>query len=390
MREIHEKLKKSVEFNPTNKTHQMTIFDLCKAIEEEEIVLPLYQRDVSWTLQKNVDLLNYQLVGKAPVSPISMNEIKNENIAIEQVSFIDREVIRGGLKWRLSVTDGQQRLTCNYRAYSNDKSFSNIVLDIFKGEFTINDDIKKKEYQIPVGILLNKNESLLFDYFKKNKILSKDETKNILLQIRNKIKGYNYTINKASDLTEDEQIEWFEVLNNAGSRVTKIEMDISKQRAKGIDAYKEYIQVFRDKISKYNDKLFKQKTTEVSYPMTLLNSAYEFVKKKGHTSRYSPIPSDYTYGILDDFETGIEVRELFAITLNAVDDSIKFIENNKLEKKDRMDYLTYLTGYFVFNKYTSISNDVERKLIDWYKNVEFSSKGNTERRDIFSELLKII
>jgi hypothetical protein len=32
------------------------------------------------------------------------------------------------------------------------------------------------------------------------------------------MKNYNYTINLAEDLSEDEQISWFEVLNNAGSR----------------------------------------------------------------------------------------------------------------------------------------------------------------------------
>ncbi|MCX0386982.1 DUF262 domain-containing protein [Clostridium perfringens] len=387
-RKINDNLKKAAGFNPTNKTHQMNIFDLCKEIEDEEIVLPLYQRDVSWTLQKNVDLLNYQLVGKAPVSPISMNEIKNVDLAIAQVSFIDRNIIEDNLKRKLSVTDGQQRLTCNYKAYSNDKEFENIVLDAYKGEFVI---IKEniKEWQVPVGILLNKEESKLFDYFKKNDFLSDNNTKDVLLQIRNKIKAYNYTINKAEDLTEDEQIEWFEVLNNAGSRVTKIEMDIAKQRAKGVDAYKEYIQEFRNRLISYDEKLFRQKTTEVSYPMTLLNSAYEFVKQKEHTSNFSPIPSDYTYGILDDFKEAAEVRDLFKITLKGVDDAIKFILDNNLENKKRIEYVTYLAGYFVFNKYEDISSETIVKLKEWYNAAEFGSKGNTERRDMFTELLKL-
>ncbi len=388
LKKVSDKLKKAAAFNPTNKTHQMNIFDLCKEIEEKEIVLPLYQRDVSWTLQKNVDLLNYQLIGKAPVSPISMNEIKNEKLAIAQVSFIDRHIIEDGLKRKLSVTDGQQRLTCNYKAYKNDKEFENIVLDACKGEFVIIKD-KIKDWQVPVGILLNKEESKLFDYFKKNNFLSDDRTKDVLLQIRNKIKAYNYTINKAEDLTEDEQIEWFEVLNNAGSRVTRIEMDISKQRAKGIDAYKEYIQEFKNRIVNYDENLFRQKTTEVSYPMTLLNSAYEFIKNKEHSSNFSPIPSDYTYGILDDFEEASEVREVFSITLKALDDAIKFILDNNLENKKRIDYLTYLTGYFVFNKYNDLSLETKNKLKKWYNTVQFNSKGNTERRDMFTELLKI-
>lgn len=388
MKKISYKLKKAVGFNPTNKTHQMNIFDLCKEIEEKEIVLPLYQRDVSWTLQKNVDLLNYQISGKAPVSPISINEIKNEEKAITQVSFIDRHIIEDSLKRKLSVTDGQQRLTCNYKAYTNNKDFENIVLDAYKGEFIIIKD-KIKDWQIPVGILLNKEDDVFFDYCKKNDFLSDINNKDLLLQIRNKIKSYNYTINKAEDLSEEEQIEWFEVLNNAGSRVTRIEMDISKQRSKGIDAYKEYIQEFKDKILKYDENLFRQKTTEVSYPMTLLNPAYEFVKNKEHSNNFSPIPSDYTYGILDDFEEASEVREVFNITLKALDDAIEFILKNNLENKKRIDYLTYLAGYFIFNKYSEISLENENKLKNWYNTVQFNSKGNTERRDLFTELLQI-
>lgn len=41
-----------------------------------------------------------------------------------------------------------------------------------------------------------------------------------LLLARTKILSYAYTVNMAEDLSEDEQITWFEVLNNAGSRVS--------------------------------------------------------------------------------------------------------------------------------------------------------------------------
>lgn len=384
---VNENLKKAASINPTNKTHRMTIFELCRDIETNEIILPLYQRDVSWTMEKNIELLNYQLLGKAPVSPISMNEIKDETLAIPQVEFISRELITDNLRRKLSVTDGQQRLTCNFKAYTNHEDFKDIVLDIKNGKF----DLKKeyRDYYIPVGILLNKEEKVMFDYCKKNDFLSNDEVKDVILQIRNKIKSYTYTINQAEDLTEEQQIEWFEVLNNAGSRVTKIEMDIAKQRAKGIDAYKEYIQIFKEKILEYDGKLFRQKTTEVSYPMTLLNSAYEFLKKKEHANNYSPIASDYTFGILDDFKTKEEVLEVFSVTLKAVDRAIDFIKTNNLKKKKRIEYVTYLSGYFVFNNTKDIEESRKKRLINWYNESDFTDRGNTEKRDMFSELLHI-
>lgn len=82
--------------------------------------MPLYQRDVSWTLNQAIDLLNYQLLGKAPVAPISMNVIWDTDDFVPQVSFIDREMLEMNSvdKGQMSVVDGQQRLTTNYKAYS--------------------------------------------------------------------------------------------------------------------------------------------------------------------------------------------------------------------------------------------------------------------------------
>ena len=90
---INKNLAKYASINPTKESRQVNIFDLCKGIETQRITLPLYQRDLSWTLQKSIDLLNYQLKGKAPVSPISINVITDKSIAVTQVSFIDREIV---------------------------------------------------------------------------------------------------------------------------------------------------------------------------------------------------------------------------------------------------------------------------------------------------------
>ena len=137
----------------------------------------------------------------------------------------------------MSVVDGQQRLTTNYKAYCNHPDLKNVVLDLGKGEFVINTEAYRKN-QVPVGILLNKDDNKLIAYTEKNKALASPMVVNALLQIRNKIKTYQYTINFATDLTEDEQINWFEVLNNAGSRVSIIQMRFSKLKAHGIDAVK--------------------------------------------------------------------------------------------------------------------------------------------------------
>ena len=139
-----------------------------------------------------------------------MNLILDIDNYVPQVSFADREVIDKIDKGQMSVVDGQQRLTTNYKAYCNHPDLKSVVLDLGKGEFVINAEAYRKN-QVPVGVLLNKDDNKLIAYTEKNKALASPMVVNALLQIGNKIKTYQYTINFATDLTEDEQINWFEV-----------------------------------------------------------------------------------------------------------------------------------------------------------------------------------
>lgn len=385
---INKELIKAASFNPTKKSHQMSIVDMCQKIDNQTISLPLYQRDLSWTVSKCVSLLNYQLLGKAPVSPISINVILNTQDCVPQVSFVDRELLREVERGQYSVVDGQQRLTTNYKAYVNHEDFRNIVLDLGKGMFTEMQGAIRNT-QIPVGILLYKDDSSLFEYTQKRSTLKSPEVISLLLQIKSKIKNYNYTINSAEDLSEDEQIEWFEVLNNAGSRVSIIQMRFSKLKAHGIDIYTQYTNLFRSKLVDigFEDFFTPQKTT-VSYPIAALNPAYEKVTKRSHSNNYAPIPSDTKENQLCSLKPE-ELTKCFSLTLEALDIVLDFLDNNELKKPDRIDYINYLIGYFIFNGFEI--NDTEKEfLIDWYDNVDFTNKSNTDRRNIFNKLIENI
>ena len=198
---IGKKLVQAVSFNPTEKSHKMTVLDMCKKIETLDITLPLYQRDVSWTLNQAIDLLNYQLLGKAPVAPISMNVIWDTDDFVPQVSFIDREMLEMNSvdKGQMSVVDGQQRLTTNYKAYSNSDDFRNIVLDVARGRFLLVEGAFTRS-QIPVGMLLNKDDAVFYDYLTKNNMMKDPTFMTVLVQCRSKIRSYYYTINQAEDL----------------------------------------------------------------------------------------------------------------------------------------------------------------------------------------------
>jgi len=386
---IKRQLLEAANLNPTKNSRQEYIFTLCENIERNELTLPLYQRDMSWTLQKCVDLLNYQLLNKSPISAISINVINNTDLeyAVPQVSFIERELLPNIMRGQMSVVDGQQRLTTNYKAYCNHPDLKNVVLDLGKGEFVVNTESFRRN-QIPVGILLNKDDSMLISYTGKNKALSSPEIVNALLQIRNKIKTYQYTINFATDLTEDEQIDWFEVLNNAGSRVSIIQMRFSKLKAHGIDIYTQYTNIYRNKVLEHGYDYFRPQKANVSYPIAALNPAYELLVSGQHlNNNFAPMSSDTKENQLCNLKPE-KLQKCFKITLDALDKALQFIEDNNLKTPNRSDYVNYLIGYFVFHQ-NELTNEQTSNLIDWYNKVDFTNKSNTDRRKIYSNLLKV-
>ena len=385
---IKKQLLEAANLNPTKNSRQEYIFTLCECIEKNELTLPLYQRDISWTLHKSVELLNYQLLSKSPISAISINIINNTSpeYAVPQVSFIERELLSSTVRGQMSVVDGQQRLTTNYKAYCNHPDLKNVVLDLGKGEFIINTEAYRRN-QIPVGVLLNKDDAELINYTANNKTLSAPTIVSALLQIRSKIKTYQYTINFATDLTEDEQINWFEVLNNAGSRVSIIQMRFSKLKAHGIDVYTQYTHIYRNKVLDYGYDYFTPQKSNVSYPIAALNPAYEVLISGRHSNNFAPISSDVKENQLCNLEPE-QLKKCFKVTLEALDQVLKFIEDNNLKKHNRSDYINYLIGYFVFHG-QGITKEQENALINWYNRVNFTNKSNTARRKIYSDLLSL-
>lgn len=386
---VNKKIEVAAEFNPTKKSHQMSIFEMCKKIKDNKITLPLYQRDLSWTLQKAVDLFNYQLFGKAPVAPISMNQISEKNL-VPQITFLTRNLISDECidADHQSVVDGQQRLSTNFKAYINHEDFRNIVLDVSKAEFKIIETAASQS-QIPVGILLNEKDEKLSSYLQEKNMDNFSSLFPVLVQVRSKVKNYNYTINIAENLNEDEQINWFEVLNNAGSRVTALQMAFSKLKIHGIDIYLDYTYPFKDKIYDCGfEGLFSPHTTNVSYPIAALNPAYEvLIKNSVHNNNYAPIPSDTKEAILTKLNPN-HLKQIFELTLNSLDRALEFIEINELQDRiERIDYILYLIGYFVYHQDLDSENGLE--LAEWVRNIDFGNMSNTMRREEFTKLIKL-
>lgn len=386
---INKKLEYFSTFDPTKESKPISLGNLCKDIEDGKLTLPIFQTYIRWKIEKSIDLLNFQLSGKAAVSPISINIIENKEFAVPQVTFIDRlRVENDSIAGKHSVNDGQQRLSCNFKAYTDNEEFKCIVLDITSGKFVLNPGAVKK-CQIPVGKLYNKDSKVFENYLKEHKELQVFEIQNLLTKIRNKFLGYYYTVNYAKDLTEEEQRVWFEVLNLAGSKVTDVEVSLTEMLIKGVDYYKEYANKFAEKLRESSlENLFVIKATEVSIPLAALNPAYEILMKREHKNNLSVIPSDAKANLISKLNKE-EIRNIFSITLKSLDYVIDFIETHDLKEPERIDYITYLLGAFVYIGSNEINDKQRAFLEEWYNNVEFAKKDNGERRRMFEELIKI-
>ncbi|PLT29816.1 hypothetical protein [Peribacillus deserti] len=386
---INKKLDYFSSFDPTKESKPISLGNLCKDIEDGRLTLPIFQTGIRWKVEKSIELLNFQLTGKAAVAPISINVIENKDMAVPQVKFITRNLVpEDELAGKHSVNDGQQRLSCNYKAYTDDDEFRNVVLDITTGKFTLITGTMRKS-QIPVGKLYNKDPKEFERFVRDNPDMQTFEVQSLLTRIRNKFLAYYYTVNYAKDLSEDEQRVWFEVLNLAGSKVTETEVHLTEMLVKGVDYYKEYAEKFGEKLKESGlDGLFVQKATEISVPLAALNPAYELIKKKPHTANFSPMPSDVKASLISKLSAE-ELRTIFAWTLEALDKALEFIESKQLAEPKRIDYLTYLLGAFVVLPNGELNEAQENFLVEWYEDVEFAKKDNGVRRKIFDDLIEV-
>src|SRR5699024_11654088 len=119
-----------------------------------------------------------------------------------------------------------------------------------------------------------------------------------------------------------------------------------------------------------------------------LNSVSEVNCEKRHALYERPIASDTEESFISDMEID-DLRRAFNMTIDGINSALDFISENNLSTPSIIDYITYLTGYFVFNKNKEISYQNKNNLVDWYNNVNFSNKTNSERRKMFDQLINI-
>lgn len=397
------KLKKSfktkIENDPSRETMIMTIEDICRKVDDGKIVMPIFQTGLRWTEEKRRDLLTFQLNGFAAVSPVSMCHIDfgfdpDNNIYEKygsQIELMTREKltkIRGEV---YSLTDGQQRVTTNYKCYIGHKDLKNYMVDLNGGKIVIiNDSDIPKEGQIPVGVIYNKDFKVFDEYVRSHKELQDGSLNMYLSLIRNKFLGYRYTVNLAKNLDEKQQMEWFEILNNAGSKIPIKEMKLSRLKIKDIDYHDEYIIKFvKQLVDKQYSKIFTSKATQVSYPLAALNPAYDYLFSKVDTKIKAPIASDVKEARICDLSKE-ELKKLFEMTLYSLELTLNFIDLNELNIPTRMEYITFIMGYFIYGSNKDLTEERKEFLVNWFNNIEFTNMSNSKKRESYYRLIHML
>lgn len=385
---INKNLFITKDYNPTNLSLTLTIKDICQRIDNNEICLPVFQTSMRWSMLDALKFFNYELNGKAPVSAISANLIEDENISVRQLSLINRHPIIK-TKGCYSINDGQQRCKSNHAVYAGDSNYDCIVLDLIKGLFILKDKVLEP-HQIPITSLYNKDSKKLYEYIRNNSELNTPDITDFLLDIRNKFMNYKFTINVGRDLSKDEQTDWFDILNRAGSPIPEVQITFSRFLEEGIDIYNDYVIPYRNLINSYGyeSSIFQKRSAEVSIAIASLNSAYELITNSIHTNQFSHIASDEKSTSLCKLSVD-ELKKCFTLTLTNLVKALDFINDKKLLKPKRCEYITFILGLFVKLDGTPLTKTQEAALIDWFNSVNFKGLGNPQRRTIYSDVLKI-
>jgi hypothetical protein len=164
-------------------------------------------------------------------------------------------------------------------------------------------------------------------------------------------------------------------------------MTFAKLGSVDFDIYSEYGKPFKQLIDEFElNNLISPHTTNVSYPVALLNPELELFMGHGHKMNYAPFPSDTKENQLRKLSVE-DLKEIASKTLVSLDKALRFLEEtDNTDKVTKMDYILYLSGYISFNGLRPEKYD---RLIDWINSVDFLNKTNTERRAIFDDLLSI-
>lgn len=210
---INSKLREVLQYNSNQVITTYSIQSLCFMIDNNQLTMPDYKETVEWANNYKMDLFNYELFAKTPVTEIlALSNNGNDNVPQLSI-YSGREIPQSKLSDTISVLDGSQRLLTNYQAYINDQGVKNIALNLETPSFEIVTETTKTENLLPIGVLMNHDLSLLSSWLIDHQEID-DEGQKIILGIRSKLMDCKLVVQVAEGLDRAEQLAYYKMLKN--------------------------------------------------------------------------------------------------------------------------------------------------------------------------------
>lgn len=209
---INSKLQEVLQYNSNQVITTYSIQNLCFMIDNDQLTVPSYKETAEWANRYKMDLFNYELFAKTPVTEIlALSNNSSDNVSQLSI-YRGQEIPQNKLSDTISVLDGSQRLLTNYQAYINDQGVKDIALNLEVPRFEIIDGTTDTTNLLPIGVLMNHDLSLLSSWLIDHQDKIDDEGQKIILGIRSKLMDCKLVVQVAEGLDQTEQLVYYKML----------------------------------------------------------------------------------------------------------------------------------------------------------------------------------
>jgi len=202
-----------------------SILSICSFIDSDKIVVPTFQRQFVWSKNNVANLLTSIYKGYPIGTIIVLDESPSRFKALSLKDFKpinNTEKSSYNSLWYL--LDGSQRLVGLYRSlFSSDPKFS-FTFNLDTEEFLPKSKRPTSEGNLDLHSLFSPD---LFLQFQKS-ISLRDNSEFLLdraYKLHNTLSGYELPIQVISNLTLDDAMSIFEVINNSGQQLQKSDIE---------------------------------------------------------------------------------------------------------------------------------------------------------------------
>lgn len=147
---------------------QLERITLTKDISEGKMVVPSFHSKLKWSTKQAIDFFNCLIRNKYYVPTIYCSQI-TQDTPVKQYSLATGKIIpKSKLKGALSIVSGETIADMLYKASTDDERLRNVVFDLKQARCIDASHFDHlKDWQIPIGILLNRSSLRLYRFMTK-------------------------------------------------------------------------------------------------------------------------------------------------------------------------------------------------------------------------------